>query len=267
MSSLRDLGLSEYESQAYESLLGLGSATAKELSDESGVPMGRIYDVLGSLESAGLVRAQSASRPKQYAAVEPETAVDRLLDRRKRELETRERQLEETASELARELEAPTTPDSRFWTAALGPEDSIDLFVERLDAAEDRVALVASTSGFDLAEGQTRAIEAVGNALDRGVDVSILLSPSLVGQFDDAVLAHHRAEFADDERFEARVSDAARGNTTVVDGREVCVELPNPVAQNQAFALVNLKDASFAADVRREFDRTWGDAAPLTAGP
>ena len=86
MSDLRDIGLSEYEANAYRSLLQTGPATAKELSDESGVPMGRIYDVLGSIESQHLVRSQAASRPKKYVAVEPETALDRLLADRKREL-------------------------------------------------------------------------------------------------------------------------------------------------------------------------------------
>ncbi|MFB6219023.1 MAG: helix-turn-helix domain-containing protein, partial [Halobacteriaceae archaeon] len=47
MADLGDLGLSEYESRAYRALLRTGPATAEELSEESGVPMGRVYDVLG----------------------------------------------------------------------------------------------------------------------------------------------------------------------------------------------------------------------------
>ncbi len=46
MVELRDLGLSEYEARAYRSLLGAGPTTAKELSDASGIPIGRVYDVL-----------------------------------------------------------------------------------------------------------------------------------------------------------------------------------------------------------------------------
>ena len=77
MANLRDLGLSEYEARAYRSLLKTGPTTAKELSRVSDVPMGRIYDVLNSIEQYNLVRSQSASRPKKYVAVEPETALDR----------------------------------------------------------------------------------------------------------------------------------------------------------------------------------------------
>ena len=52
MASLRDLGLSEYEARVYRTLLDTGPTTAKELSRESEVPMGRIYDVLANIFDA-----------------------------------------------------------------------------------------------------------------------------------------------------------------------------------------------------------------------
>ena len=73
MASLRDLGLSEYEERAYRSLLETGPTTAKELSRTSDVPMGRIYDVLNSLETHSLVRSQVASR--RSSAVSDSTAT------------------------------------------------------------------------------------------------------------------------------------------------------------------------------------------------
>jgi len=67
MESLRDLGLSSYEDRAYRGLLGLGTGTAADVTAESDVPKGRIYDALGGLESRGLVRVQSDREPKRYA--------------------------------------------------------------------------------------------------------------------------------------------------------------------------------------------------------
>ena len=92
MANLRDLGLSEYESRAYRSLLRTGPTTAKELSRTSEVPMGRIYDVLNGLEHHQLIRSQAAGRPKKYVAVEPEVALDRLLAVKKQELEAQAEQ-------------------------------------------------------------------------------------------------------------------------------------------------------------------------------
>ncbi|MBW3022798.1 helix-turn-helix domain-containing protein, partial [Candidatus Woesearchaeota archaeon] len=47
---LKELGLTENEAKAYETLLRLGKTSASHISKESGVPYGRIYNVLSSLE-------------------------------------------------------------------------------------------------------------------------------------------------------------------------------------------------------------------------
>src|SRR6056297_3398596 len=144
MASLRDLGLSEYEARAYRALLNTGPTTAKDLSRASEVPMGRIYDVLNSLETQNIVRSQTASRPKKYVAVEPETALDRLLDDKKEELEAKAEQYEDIVSELGDQLEAGDHVDEPFWTAAVGPEETLNLLLERLAAADDRIVIVGS---------------------------------------------------------------------------------------------------------------------------
>ena len=136
MADLRDLGLSKYEARAYRSLLRVGPTTAKELSEASGVPMGRIYDVLNALEGHSLVRSQTTGRPKKYAAVEPDTALNRLLEAKREELRNRIDQYEAAVDELTADLEATAPIDGEFWTAAVGTEASVDLLVERLAAAE-----------------------------------------------------------------------------------------------------------------------------------
>lgn len=47
---LRDAGLSTYQPQAYTALLRLGTASATELADASGVPAARVYDALRDLD-------------------------------------------------------------------------------------------------------------------------------------------------------------------------------------------------------------------------
>jgi sugar-specific transcriptional regulator TrmB len=55
VETLESAGLSPYQATAYVTLLGLGTASATELADASGVPKPRIYDVLDALESRGFV--------------------------------------------------------------------------------------------------------------------------------------------------------------------------------------------------------------------
>ncbi|PSP54189.1 transcriptional regulator [Halobacteriales archaeon QH_7_68_42] len=189
MASLRDLGLSEYEERAYRSLLETGPTTAKELSRTSDVPMGRIYDVLNSLETHSLVRSQVASRPKKYVAVESETALDRLLESKKAELEQQAEQYEQVVDELVDELDAAEPVEEPFWTAAVGPAEAVDLQVERLDAADESIVIVASSlvQQFDADDLAARFIAALEDALERGVSVSVLLTPELVDTLPERV--------------------------------------------------------------------------------
>jgi sugar-specific transcriptional regulator TrmB len=265
MADLRDIGLSEYEASAYRSLLQTGPATAKELSDESGVPMGRIYDVLGSIESQHLVRSQAASRPKKYVAVEPDTALDRLLDDRKRELREKAEQYEEVVEDLTRDLQEPAAPEDGFWTAALGPEDALDLLLERIDAATDSVVLVSGTpaSGFDIDDVSGRVFARLEAAVERGVHVSVLLSEDLARSMPSAVNDRYADALADEPGYEVRVGESIDGNVTIVDAAEVCLEVSNPVQPGEAFATIDLQDTEFAADVYEAFEASWSDATTL----
>ncbi|MFB6184871.1 MAG: TrmB family transcriptional regulator [Haloarculaceae archaeon] len=265
MASLRDLGLSEYEARAYRALLEAGPTTAKELSRASDVPMGRIYDVVNSLETYNLVRTQTASRPKKYLAVEPDTALDRLLEDKKRELDAEKRQYEELVDDLVTELDRSEPVDERFWTAAVGPHESLELLVERLSAADDRIVGVATRLGpqFDVDEVGERFFQALEAALDRGVRVSLLLRPELVASLPESIGRRYRDRHQEHERFEVRTSPNVSGTFELVDDAEVCIEVPHPLDAEEMFAVIDLKDREFAADVQRTFEPRWEAAEEL----
>jgi len=266
MASLRDLGLSEYEARAYRSLLRTGPTTAKELSRVSEVPMGRIYDVVNGLEQHDLVRSQTASRPQKYAAVEPEAALDRLLEARREELRERERQYEEVVDDLGDELEAAEPSDEGFWTAAVGAEETVDLLLERIAAAERSIVFIAGApgAGFDLSDVGERVVDELEAALDRGVEVRVLLSPEIPARLPRSVGRRYAGRLADNEGFEVRTSDAVDGTFNLFDGVEVCIEVPNPLAPDEPFAMIDLKDPEFAGDVSGAFEPTWEGAEPFS---
>ncbi|MCU4718652.1 TrmB family transcriptional regulator [Halapricum hydrolyticum] len=265
MATLRDLGLSEYEARAYRSLLETGPTTAKELSRSSDVPMGRIYDVLKSLETHNLVRSQTASRPKKYVAVEPETALDRLLEDKKRELEEKAAQYEEIVDSLSDDLEAAEPLGETFWTAAVGPEETAELLIERLTAAEDRIIIVTSqfSQQFDLDEIGDRSVATLKDALDRGVEVSLLMPPEMVEALPENVGDRYRDLLQPHDGFEVRTSEDVIGTFEMIDDTEVCIEVPHPLREDETFAVIDFKDPEFAATVTAEFEARWADADPL----
>ena len=265
MASLRDLGLSEYEARAYRALLNTGPTTAKELSRASDVPMGRIYDVLNSIEQYNLVRSQSASRPKKYVAVEPATALDRLLEDKKRELDAKAEQYEGIVDSLSDELEAAEPVEEQFWTAAVGKEESLDLLLERLAAAEDRIVVTAADPSpqFDVDEAGDAVAEHLEDALERGVKVSVLMTPELVETLPPSVGERYRENLQVHPLCTVKTSHDVHGTFNLIDNAEVCIRVANPLDPDEPFAMIDLKDPEFAADVEDEFAPRWEQAREL----
>ncbi|WP_435197102.1 TrmB family transcriptional regulator [Natronomonas sp. EA1] len=267
MANLRDLGLSEYEARAYRALLQSGPTTAKELSRASDVPMGRIYDVLTSLEQYNLVRSQSASRPKKYVAVEPATALDRLLEDKKRELDARAQQYEEIVDDLVGELDAAEPVEETFWTAAVGPEETVDLLIERLSAADAQIVMVFSSytkEFFDMDAVGTLVVDELSKALDRGAEVKLLMRPEIVPELPESIGRRYRETLAEHDGFDVRTSENVSGTFTLIDRNEVVIEVPHPLKSEAVFGMIDLKDLEFAESVRGEFDPRWADADPLS---
>jgi len=75
LERLKELGLTEYDAKVYYILVSQGTLTAIEISRESGVPMSKIYVVLGRLENGGWISVVP-ERPKKYRAVDPEVTID-----------------------------------------------------------------------------------------------------------------------------------------------------------------------------------------------
>ncbi|MFQ3294569.1 MAG: sugar-specific transcriptional regulator TrmB [Halobacteriales archaeon] len=265
MASLRDLGLSEYEERTYRALLNTGPTTAKELSRASDVPMGRIYDVLNGLEQYNLVRSQTASRPKKYVSVEPATALDRLLDDKKQELQEQVEQYEAIVDELSGELEAAEPVEEQFWTAAVGQEESVDLLLERLTAADERIVMVSTSLGpqFDLSAIGTALTEHLEAALDRGVEIFVLMTSELMDELPKSVGERYRDRLSSQPDFTVRTHDDIAGTFNLIDGTEVCIQVPHPLSVEDTFAMIDLKDAEFAGEVYEEFAPRWDEADPL----
>lgn len=84
-------GLNKYETKAYEAVVEHGKASAAVISKTSGVPYGRIYDVLSALERQGLVTSVPG-KTRQYVPGDPE-ALAKILHERKAELAAAEASL------------------------------------------------------------------------------------------------------------------------------------------------------------------------------
>ena len=74
--SLKEIGLTDYEISIYLTLISKGPMDARELSEESGVPYSRIYNILTQLEKEKKwILKEEESRPSRYHPKSPDEAL------------------------------------------------------------------------------------------------------------------------------------------------------------------------------------------------
>lgn len=99
------LGLNSYEEKVYRAVIEAGKGSAATLSRASGVPYGRVYDVLSSLETKGLIKIVPEPT-KQYIPANPDT-LRQILSQRKKELEALEKDLDTMKAKYQTEVAEP----------------------------------------------------------------------------------------------------------------------------------------------------------------
>ncbi|GAB3684667.1 hypothetical protein GCM10028857_13970 [Salinarchaeum chitinilyticum] len=146
VAGLEDAGLSEYEAEAYLTLLERGTSKAVDVARQSSIPVPRIYDVVNELERRGYVDTLDRDTLHVHAH-EPVTVIEDLHDRSERlsnvasEIEDRWEQTpvsehdvtvtkrSETvidhASELIREADASVDLAFEAPLASLSPSDVV----------------------------------------------------------------------------------------------------------------------------------------------
>lgn len=82
---IKQWGLTTYEAKVYKALIIGGTNTAHKIAKISGVPDGKIYPVLDSLESKGFIRIQQG-QPKIYIPISPEIVFENVLKNKQQRL-------------------------------------------------------------------------------------------------------------------------------------------------------------------------------------
>ncbi|MEM4780860.1 MAG: TrmB family transcriptional regulator [Halalkalicoccus sp.] len=159
-TSLRRAGLTQYEADAYVTVVDLGTASATEIADACDVPQARIYDVLRELEADEYI----------------ETFQDGSLKARPRDPADLIETLETQASEIT---DAASEIDRRFQQPVL--ETNTVSVVKRRRTVEERAAkaIASATNEIEMAvtPGQFAVLEGVlRDAIERDVLVKLTIT-------------------------------------------------------------------------------------------
>jgi HTH-type transcriptional regulator, sugar sensing transcriptional regulator len=105
---LERLGLTEYEAKTLSTLFRLKESQAPNISRTAQVPKTRVYDVLEKLIKKDLL-IEIKGRPKLYRAIDPQKAIDLLINYKKDQLN----ELESEATKLKDDLVLYTNQDEK----------------------------------------------------------------------------------------------------------------------------------------------------------
>jgi HTH-type transcriptional regulator, sugar sensing transcriptional regulator len=180
VTALSELGLTEYEARCFVALTKISTGTAKEISQVSDIPRSRVYDTIERLERRGLVDIQQ-SDPREYRAIEIETACARIREDYDSRINSAENALQQ--------IETPDfTEDEGVWSIS-NTDHVTDRLVTFLDLAEDSIHHIIANDDV-LADD---ILEGLRGAADRDVEVvlevpSEELRDSLLEEIQDATV-------------------------------------------------------------------------------
>lgn len=267
IEKLKKLGLTSYEGAAYLSLLKLGEAEADEVAGEARIPMGRIYNVLSSLEELHLARSQE-TRPKRYICVEPTTALLRLSERRQKELMRASSEIETLANDLSSKLAGvvPRKTDRTFWTVAIGNE-SHHLIRESIKSSRTELLFfMASRIRSERVKKQLltdqygELLEDIYEAIKKGVEVKVILNKDVdYGNLEELRVIKKLLKHIDNG-FDCRFATIPTTPFDIIDGERVHLQMLNPLNPEELFAIVNLRDEKLAGELRKKFFLIWESA-------
>jgi sugar-specific transcriptional regulator TrmB len=175
IEKLRQLGLTEYEAQAYLVLVKGSQMTAEEVARKAKIPIPRVYGVLDSLKKLGLIVILKG-RPKKYEIVDPDEGLQNLIDLRRQVAEESIRQLGEVCVEVKDQL-SPV-----FWRRRLRirPEDLLES-LENLAIAEKKTKELISeaTSTLDIFTDIFSWFDGIESelkkAVNRGIKIRVIM--------------------------------------------------------------------------------------------
>ncbi len=148
--ALEAMGLTEYESKAYISLIQTGTANAGNLSKLTEIPHSKIYEVLIRLEKKKLIEVQKG-RPLFFKAIKPSIALEgmetELRETLKHELSQRKNDLENLYGKKLEQI-----------SQAHNLLGELDTFHEKNTAIEPSEEFIWTIRGKDNLQSQAKEI-------------------------------------------------------------------------------------------------------------
>lgn len=276
---LKDSDLSNYEINAFLTLLKSNPLTAKEISSTSEVPVGRIYEVLDKLKEFGMIEIQD-SRPKMYRSMSLNLAFHNLVSHISSKNQRKTAYLFDKAKLLESKLydsDLLLRKESSkiFWSTSFGVREIFSLYIDNFKDLREELLMTGfiNENTIKILQFAKNFYEGIVKALNRGIRVKYLWSFG----FDDRVISSEQ-KFKNKILFE-RLLDKAKKlfglspkmsglemkyvhkriptYYDIFDKKRVIIKLQDPSDPVRIFSCMNILDPKLAKELMDKFYSLW----------
>jgi HTH-type transcriptional regulator, sugar sensing transcriptional regulator len=245
ISTLQKLGLTYYGAKAYAALMKTGVTIPTVLSEESGVPRTKIYEVLRKLEEDGWVTVEKG-RPSSITPRYPKEIIEERkaifnldIDRISNEMAMTYDRLVENANPKASIINCIDT--------------IIHLTEEMMNNARKRIMIMGTLYSPEEMEPIKKSIT---KAQERGVSVRIITMPSLKLKDSEINIITELSEATKD----IKVGHPAYIKTLMADDREILITIARVegnIPDMENVSAIQISNPSFASYMSSVFDMDW----------
>ncbi len=205
---LRELGLTEYETRAYLSLLEKGATTASKVSEHANVPYSKIYETLNSLKRKGWIETKGG-RPSRYYPKSPSESLSAVRLRLEDAIKSWEQTVLIELQPLYEKREIREKPD--IWILR-GEFNTLAKLQEMLGKAKSKLMIAAPTITKALMEA---VVPMLIHLQDSGVKILLMTSKDMEKKGIEKI----------GDVAEVRIRDDMFGGGVIVDGKEALLVL------------------------------------------
>ena len=170
--SLEKIGLTSYEIKSFSALLRSVEMTASDLSQKSGVPYSKIYEVLGSLEEKGWISSDD-SRPTKYFAKSPSTGIESTKQKMENDFLQNQNIILNELVPLYEKSGTSEKPD--IWVLS-GTVNITAKILELVENCKNEVMITLPEAGIELVKHALPKLRALH---DKGIKITILTSDKI----------------------------------------------------------------------------------------
>jgi sugar-specific transcriptional regulator TrmB len=251
VSTLSDLGLTNYEARVYLALTRRGSSTAAESARIAEIPRQRIYDVLASLVTRGLASARPGQVTK-YVATPPAEAVERLVSDHRQRLQQLERESRVLAESLTPAFESGQEhTDPLEYIEVLRDRRAINQRFGELQAGIEREILVFTKPPYATPpEENVEGLEVTQSHEVYAVyETSIFDDPENVAGVRQFIEAGEKARFVEELPLKL----------VIIDERIVLFGMEDPVEAGPALTMLVVEHPALAKVLKVAFMQVWSE--------